>query len=102
MKKIYSECQVNSNGLIPAIYKQNINELIDRVEKLESIIKDDMIRYGLIKEYKNFALYYEPLEDGRDCFVMRSYENNVVLGVFPEVIGDMYEKTTDKETTKDA
>lgn len=56
-----------------------------------------MIQYGLIKEYKNFALYYEPLEDGRDCFVMRSYENNVVLGVFPEVSGDMYEQTTTKE-----
>ena len=102
MKKIYSERQVNSKGIIPAIYKQNINELIDRVERLESVIKDDKIRYGLIKEYKDFALYYEPLEDGRDCFVMRSYENNVVLGVFPEVSGDMHEQSTDKETTKDA
>lgn len=98
MKKIYSERQVNSKGIIPAIYKQNINELIDKVERLECIIKDDMIRYGLIKEYKNFALYYEPLEDGRDCFVMRSYENNVVLGVFPEVSGDICEQTTTKET----
>ena len=50
-------------------------------------MKDDAIKYGLIKEYKDFALYYEPLEDGRDCFVMRSYENNVVIGVFPEVSG---------------
>ena len=55
------------------------------------MMKDDAIKYGLIKEYKDFALYYESLEDGRDCFVMRSYENNVVIGVFPEVSGDTNE-----------
>ena len=91
MKKIYSERQVNKNGIIPLIYKENINELIDKVNKIESMMKDDAIKYGLIKEYKDFALYYEPLEDGRDCFVMRSYENNVVIGVFPEVSGDTNE-----------
>lgn len=32
MKKIYSEHQVDGKGIIPAIYKQNINELIDRVK----------------------------------------------------------------------
>lgn len=98
MKKIYSERQVNKNGLIPLIYKENINELIDKVNKIEGILKDDMIRYGLIKEYTDFALYYEPLEDGRDCFVMRSYENNVVIGVFPEVSGSINEQTTTKKT----
>lgn len=87
MNKIYSERHVNKNGLIPFIYKKNINELIDKVNKIESMMKDDAIKYGLIKEYKDFALYYESLEDGRDCFVMRSYENNVVIGVFPEVSG---------------
>lgn len=91
MNKIYSERKVNKKGIIPLIYKKNINELIDRVNKIESMMKDDAIKYGLIKEYKDFALYYEPLEDGRDCFVMRSYENNVVIGVFPEVSGDTNE-----------
>lgn len=50
-----------------------------------------MIRYGLVKEYKDFTLYYKPLEDGRDCFVMRSYKNNVALDIFSKLYGNRNE-----------
>ena len=48
MKKIHSERHVNKQGLIPYIYKQNINELIDRVERLENNMVADSISYGVV------------------------------------------------------
>ena len=40
MKKIFSQRHVNKQGLIPLIYKESINELIDKVEKLEKEIEE--------------------------------------------------------------
>lgn len=40
MKRIFSERHINGYGLIPYIYKENINQLIDKVEELEKEINE--------------------------------------------------------------
>ena len=83
MKKIYSERHVNKQGLIPYIYKQNINELIDRVERLENNMVTDSISYGIVKSYTDWDLWFEAITDTVDGFVMRNHDGRII-GVFPE------------------
>ena len=83
MKKIYSERHVNKQGLIPFIYKQNINELIEKVERLENIIITDSISYGIVKSYTDWDLCFEPITDAVDGFVMRKHDGSII-GIFPE------------------
>ena len=40
MKKIFSQRHVDKQGLIPLIYKENINELIDKVKRLEKEVEE--------------------------------------------------------------
>lgn len=86
MKKIHSERHVNKQGIIPYIYKQNINELIDRVEKLENSMISEDIDYGVIKSYKNFNLWFEPITDTVNGFVMRKKGDGSIIGIFPEQV----------------
>ena len=58
MKKIYSERHVNNQGLIPFIYKKNINELIEKVERLENNMITDSISYGIVKSYTDLDLWF--------------------------------------------
>ena len=88
MKKIHSERHVNKQGLIPFIYKQNINELIDRVERLENNMITDSIGYGIVKSYTDWDLWFEPITDTVDGFVMRNHDGSII-GVFPEQVGDV-------------
>ena len=88
MKKIYSERHVNKQGLIPYIYKQNINELIEKVERLENNIITDSISYGIIKSYTDWDLWFEAITDTMDGFVMRNHDGNII-GVFPEQGGEL-------------
>ena len=84
MKKIHSERHVNKQGIIPYIYKQNINELIDRVERLESNMMTDAISYGVVKSYTDWDLCFEPITDIVDGFVMRNKKDGSIIGIFPE------------------
>lgn len=84
MKKIHSERHVNKQGIIPYIYKQNINELIDRVERLENNVMTEDIDYGIIKFYKDFNLWFEPITDVIDGFVMRKKGDGSIIGIFPK------------------
>ena len=88
MKKIHSERHVNKQGLIPFIYKQNINELIDRVDRLENNIITDSIRYGIVKSYTYWDLWFEAITDTVDGFVMRNHDGSII-GVFPEQGGEL-------------
>ena len=83
MKKIHSERHVNKQGLIPYIYKQNINELIEKVERLENNMTTDSIGYGIIKSYTDWDLWFEAITDTVDGFVMRNHDGSII-GVFPE------------------
>ena len=89
MKKIHSERHVNKQGLIPFIYKQNINELIDRVERLENNMITDSISYGVVKSYTDWDLWFEPITDTVDGFVMRNKKDGSIIGIFPERGGDV-------------
>ena len=84
MKKIHSETHVNKQGLIPYIYKQNINELIEKVERLENNMITDVISYGVVKSYADWDLWFEPITDTVDGFVMRNKKDGSIIGVFPE------------------
>ena len=70
MKKIHSERHVNKNGIIPRIYKQNINELIDRVERLENNM-DNNINKELNEKYLSQMklLKCEADHDEADCIL---------------------------------
>ena len=83
MKKIYSERHVNKQGLIPYIYKQNINELIEKVERLENNMITDSISYGIVKSYTEWDLWFEAITDTVGGFVMRNHDGSII-GVFPE------------------
>lgn len=88
MKKIHSERHVNKQGIIPYIYKQNINELIDRVESLESNMMTNAISYGVVKSYTDWDLWFEPITDTVDGFVMRNKKDGSIIGIFPERGGE--------------
>ena len=83
MKKIASQMYVNKAGRIPDVYKYTINELIENVERLENNMIPDSISYGIVKSYKDWDLWFEPITDTIDGFVMR--KNDVsIIGIFPE------------------
>lgn len=88
MKKIHSERYINKQGLIPFIYKQNINELIDKVHRLENNMITDSINYGIVKSYTDWDLWFEAITDTVDGFVMRNHDGSII-GVFPEQGGDV-------------
>ena len=83
MKKIHSERYVNKQGLIPFIYKQNINGFIDRVNRLENNMITDSISYGIVKSYTDWDLWFEAITDTVDGFVMRNHDGSII-SVFQE------------------
>ena len=42
------------------------------------------IDYGVIKSYKNFDLWFEPITDEIDGFVMRKKGDGSIIGIFPK------------------
>ena len=83
MKKIASQMYVNKAGRIPDVYKYTINELIENVERLENNMITDSISYGIVKSYKDWDLWFEPITDTIDGFVMRKNDGSII-GIFPE------------------
>lgn len=88
MKKIASQMYVNKVGKIPSVYKYAINELIEKVERLENNMITDSINYGIVKSYTDWDLWFEPITDTIDGFVMRNHEGSII-GVFPEQDGEV-------------
>lgn len=78
---------VNKDGKIPSDYKNAINELIEKVERLENDMITDSISYGLVKTYTDWDLWFEPITDVIDGFVMGNREGSII-GVFPEQGGE--------------
>ena len=87
MKKIASQMYVNKAGKIPSAYKYTINELIEKVERLENNMITDSISYGIVKSYTDWDLWFEPITDTVDGFVMRKNDGSII-GIFPEQGGE--------------
>lgn len=88
MKKIASQMYVNNAGKIPSVYKHAINELIEKVERLENNMITDSIGYGIVKSYTDWDLCFEPITDTVDGFVMRKHDGSII-GIFPEQGGEV-------------
>lgn len=88
MKKIASQMYVNNAGKIPSVYKHAINELIEKVERLENNMITDSISYGIVKSYTDWDLWFEAITDTTDGFVMRKHDGSII-GIFPEQGGEV-------------
>lgn len=88
MKKIASQMYVNKAGKIPSVYKYTINELIEKVERLENNMITNSISYGIVKSYTDWDLWFESITDTVDGFVMRKHDGSII-GIFPEQGGEM-------------
>jgi hypothetical protein len=67
------------------------DEEIDRVANKVMAITDKkrnlnspILAHGLIREFKGIDLWFEPIADTKDGFVLRDKNNGSVLGIFPE------------------
>lgn len=88
MKKIAGQMYVNNAGKIPSAYKYAINELIEKVEHLENNMITNSIGYGIVKSYTDWDLWFEPITDKVDGFVMRKHDGSII-GIFPEQGGEV-------------
>ena len=48
----------------------------------------DAISYGVVKSYTDWDLWFEPITDIVDGFVMRNKKDGSIIGIFPERSGE--------------
>jgi len=60
------------------------NKLYEKINK-DKDLSIGILKYGLIREFTGMDLWFEPITDTRDGFILRDSNNhNEILGVFPE------------------
>jgi hypothetical protein len=62
---------------------KEIDRLADKMAEKLNNKKMNILKYGIIREFDNSCLWFEPITDTKDGFVLRDIDDNII-SIFTE------------------